>query len=111
MKFGPAKLRSLVSRLDPELGLALPALAALMTALLAIVAALHHPAPAPAAPRMAQVSVISGTYLAPTIANYRLIAGQSLQKLDEVLATQGNKPLPPAPVYTASGLMLPNPSL
>jgi anti-sigma factor RsiW len=38
----------------------------------------------------------------PTIANYQMVANQSLEKLDQVLTEQGNKRLPPAPIYTAS---------
>lgn len=39
---------------------------------------------------------------APTIANYQMVANQSLEKLDELLTRQGNKNLPPVPIYTAS---------
>jgi len=42
----------------------------------------------------------------PTIANYQVIAGQSLEKLSAMLAREGAKRLPPAPVYTASSLKL-----
>jgi hypothetical protein len=86
---------------------ALPAATALAIALLAIVAA-RHSAPSRSAPRMDQAASSSANDPAPTIANYRIIAGQSLQKLDELLTRQGNKPLPPAPIYTASGLVLVN---
>ena len=40
--------------------------------------------------------------LAPTISNYQMIANHSLEKLDEVLTTEGNRNPPPAPVYTVS---------
>jgi hypothetical protein len=40
--------------------------------------------------------------LAPTIANYQRVANQSLDKLDALLTRQGNRPLPPMPIYTAS---------
>ena len=86
---------------------ALPAATGLAIALLAIVAA-RHSAPSRPAPRMDQAASSSANDPAPTIANYRIIAGQSLQKLDELLIRQGNKPLPPAPIYTASGLVLVN---
>lgn len=43
--------------------------------------------------------------LPPTIANYQMVANQSLEKLDELLTRQGNKSLPPAPIYTASAFM------
>jgi len=45
---------------------------------------------------------------APTIANYQMVANQSLEKLDELLTRQGNKNLPPAPTYTASTFTRPN---
>jgi len=42
----------------------------------------------------------------PTIANYKIIASQSLEQFSELLNRQGDKPLPPAPIYTASGGVL-----
>ena len=48
--------------------------------------------------------------LAPTIANYQRVANQSLDKLDALLTKQGNRPLPPMPIYTASTLGLANES-
>ena len=39
---------------------------------------------------------------APTIANYQRVANQSLDKLDALLTRQGNRALPPMPIYTAS---------
>ena len=42
----------------------------------------------------------------PTIANYQMIANQSLEKLDELLTRQSNRALPPMPIYTASTLAL-----
>jgi hypothetical protein len=50
----------------------------------------------------------SGSDLAPTLANYQMVASQSLEKLSELLTRQGNKSLPPTPVYTASSLELAN---
>ena len=38
----------------------------------------------------------------PTIANYRMVANESLEKLDQLLSEQGSRKLPPAPVYTDS---------
>ena len=46
--------------------------------------------------------------LAPTLANYQRVANQSLDKLDALLTRQGNRPLPPMPIYTASTLALAN---
>jgi hypothetical protein len=48
--------------------------------------------------------------LLPTIANYQMVANQSLQKLDELLDQQAKRTLPSTPVYTASMLALPNSS-
>jgi len=47
---------------------------------------------------------------APTIANYQRVANQSLAKLDALLTRQGNRPLPPMPIYTASSFGLANES-
>jgi hypothetical protein len=41
----------------------------------------------------------------PTIGHYRMVANESLEKLDQLLGEQGNRKLPPAPVYTASAFM------
>jgi anti-sigma factor RsiW len=41
----------------------------------------------------------------PTIGHYRMVANQSLEKFDQVLSEQGNRKLPPAPIYTASAFM------
>ncbi len=85
---------------------ALPAIAVLVLALLAVVASGHHPALSPAARATVQAVSASNSEsdLAPTIANYQRVANQSLEKLSELLTKQGNKRLPPAPVYTISGL-------
>jgi anti-sigma factor RsiW len=40
--------------------------------------------------------------LDPTLANYQMAANQSLEKLDEILTAQGNRKLPPAPIYTVA---------
>ena len=48
---------------------------------------------------------------APTIANYQRVAKQSLAKLDALLTRQGNRPLPPMPIYTASSFGLANESI
>ena len=55
-----------------------------------------------------QAASVSGAHndLAPTIANYRRVANQSLDKLDALLTRQSNRPLPPMPIYTASTLAL-----
>jgi hypothetical protein len=42
----------------------------------------------------------------PIPALRQMIANQSLEKLSELLARQGNKNLPPAPLYTASSFQL-----
>jgi len=87
---------------------ALPAAAVLVIALLVMVAPRHPPAVSLPAPATVQVGSPSspGGDLAPTIANYQMVASQSLEKLDELLTREGNKPLPPAPLYTASRLAL-----
>lgn len=87
---------------------ALPAIAVLAIAVLAMVAPRHHPAASVSAPPAAQAVSASDSEsdLAPTIGNYQMVANQSLEKLSELLTRQGNKNLPPAPIYTASSLTL-----
>ena len=85
---------------------ALPAIAVLAIVLLAVVAPRHHPSSSLSVPPAVQATSASGSEsdLAPTIANYQMVANQSLEKLSELLTRQGNKNLPPVPIYTASSL-------
>jgi len=53
-------------------------------------------------PRPVASVVIPSADVAPTIANYELIANRSLDQLDELLTKQGNKPLPAVPAYAAA---------
>jgi hypothetical protein len=46
--------------------------------------------------------------MSPTLSNYQMVANHSLEALDELLTRQGNRNLPPVPVYTASILGLAN---
>jgi len=89
---------------------ALPAVAVLVIVLLAMVVSRRHSVvslPAPPTDQVMSASA-SGSDLAPTIANYQMVANQSLEKLSELLTRQANKNLPPAPIYTASSLDLTN---
>jgi len=87
---------------------ALPAMAALVV--IGITIAIWRQPPVVPSPRMAstQTALVSDADddLAPTIANYQRVASQSLDKLDELLTKQGNRPLPSMPIYTASTLGL-----
>ena len=85
---------------------ALPVSAVLMIAVFALVAPRQNPAVSLPTPLPVQVVPPSGSRsdLAPTLANYQMVANQSLDKLSELLTRQGNRRLPPAPVYTASSL-------
>ena len=89
---------------------ALPAIAVLVIALFAMVAPRHPLTVSPPTPPTVQVvsPSSSGSDLAPTIANYQMVANQSLEKLSELLTRQGSKSLPPAPVYTISSFELAN---
>jgi len=91
---------------------ALPVVAALLIAAFALATLRQPPRSAPPAPPAVQAASVPGSEsdLAPTLANYQMIASQSLGKLDEVLTEQGNKALPPAPIYTASTFRLANAS-
>jgi hypothetical protein len=48
--------------------------------------------------------------LPPTLANYQMVANQSLEDLDALLTRQGNRNRAPAPIYTASTFALADPS-
>ena len=61
------------------------------------------PLPAPSRATIASAPNINSD-LPPTIANYLMVANQSLEKLDELLTRQGNRNPSPARIYTASTL-------
>jgi predicted anti-sigma-YlaC factor YlaD len=87
---------------------ALPAIAVLLIAGLRWVASPSRPAAAPPTAPTVQVGDYSDSSreMAPTLANYQVIAGQSLERLDELLTQHGNRRLPPAPLFTASAFEL-----
>jgi hypothetical protein len=84
--------------------LALPA----ATAIALVIAAWLMAAPRSGVPHSAPLAnraVASPAYksnLEPTFSNYEMAAHQSLDKLDELLTEQGNRNLPPSPIYTAA---------
>jgi anti-sigma factor RsiW len=91
-------------RMTPGWRVALPGIAVVLLVVFAVVAR-RQPSNVAVAPAPAVVVVTapdSGSDPAPTMANYQMIAGQSLDKLDALLTKEGNENLPPAPVYTAS---------
>ena len=94
--------------------LALPALGAMAVAILvlSVLASKSRtgslPSSAPYSARTVSASSVNSD-LPPTLANYRLVANQSLEALDELLTRQANKLRPPAPIYTASTFALVEP--
>ncbi len=87
--------------------LVLPAMAALLIALALIPPAWHHSPPAPPPSPLLQAA----TDPAPTILGYTLAVLGAPEDLPNLLNKQGNKRLPPAPLYTASGIQRVNPAL
>jgi len=84
---------------------------AVLVAVGVTVATWRQPPDVSSSPRVGiPTASVSGAHndLAPTIANYHRVANQSLDKLDALLTRQGNRPLPPMPIYTASMLALAN---
>jgi hypothetical protein len=95
------------SALVPKWKIALPvigAAAAVVTVLLLVL----RP-PAGSSPSVSPIKSVTAMPpakrdLPPTISNYQMIANRSLERLDDVLTTEGTRNPPPAPVYTASSL-------
>ena len=83
---------------------AVPAIAALVVISITVAIWRQSPVVSPSARAGIQTVSVSDADddLAPTIANYQRVANQSLDKLDALLTRQGNRPLPPMPIYTAS---------
>jgi anti-sigma-K factor RskA len=87
--------------------MALPVGAALVVAL-GVLVARQQPATPSVQSEAAVPARNMGGDLEPTVANYQMAASQSMDKLSELLTEQGNKSLPPAPVYTVLGCALEN---
>ena len=99
-------LKSWFHELHLNWRVALPTVAALAFVIVASLAPHKAPTSNPTAPLVAEFVPTSNSEreLAPTLANYQLVADQSLDKLDELLTSQGNKRLPPVPALSISSL-------
>jgi len=90
---------------------ALP-IGALLVVLCAAVIRLKHDAHLSVAERRGSQAIAAQTSdPPPTIATYKLAASRSLEQFSELLNRQGDKPLPPAPIFTASGGVIAKSSL
>jgi len=89
---------------------ALPAMAALVVIAVAVATWRQPPAASSPSPSGVQTASVShaDNDLAPTFANYQMVAHQSLTELDALLTRQGSRALSPMPIYTASTLTLAN---
>lgn len=90
--------------------LALPALCAIALAMLVSSVLMRHPIP-PASPPGQTKAISTPRFpadLPPTLANYRAIANQSLDSLDQLLTSQARKPVPAPAPFTAATLALVN---
>ena len=90
--------------------LLMPALAIIIMALF-IIATLERQSPfpiQPLVPSRAQREPAPAIDLLPSIANYRAIANQSLDQLDELLSRQGRKPVAPGLVSSPGTVALLN---
>ena len=65
----------------------------------------HQPAPPRPVGPVVSKGKINGD-LPPTVANYHMVANQSLDKLDDLLNRQGNRNPQRGPIYNASGRFL-----
>ncbi len=97
-----------IARLTPGWRVALPGMAVVLLAIFVVMSRRQPLEEAVIAPPVV-VATTRGSVndSAPTMGNYQMIAGQSLDKLDEVLTKEGNAGLSAAPIYTASMSKLP----
>ncbi len=100
------RLRVSVRRTFLSWRVAVPVGTALIIGLIAVMQLRNHPTVSSAPGVQIVSSSGSGTELAPSIANYEMVASQSLDKFSELLSSQGNRGLPRAPLYTASGVQV-----
>jgi hypothetical protein len=92
---------------EPKWKMALPVIGAAAAVVTALLLAVRPPAgSSPSPSRITSVTAMPPAKgeLPPTISNYRMVANRSLERLDELLRSEGNRNPPPAPVYTASSL-------
>jgi anti-sigma factor RsiW len=99
-----------IARMTPGWRVALPGMAVVLLTVFVVVTKRQPSADTVALPPAVQVVTTSSSVSdpAPTMGNYQMIAGQSLDKLDDLLTKEGNESLPPAPIYTASMSKLPD---
>jgi Putative zinc-finger len=89
---------------------ALPVAGALAVVIMVLSVPSRHPGaplPAPAPVQVASAPNLKSE-LAPTIANYQIVANRSLEELDDLLTRQSNRSQPRMPIYTASAIALIN---
>jgi anti-sigma factor RsiW len=99
-----------IARMTPGWRVALPGMAVALLAVYVVVAK-RQPSADTVVPPPAIVAVTTPGSVSdpePTMGNYQMIAGQSLDKLDDLLTKEGNVSLAPAPIYTASMSKLPD---
>jgi anti-sigma factor RsiW len=99
-----------IARMTPGWRVALPGMAVVLLAVFVVMSRRQPLEEAVVQPPAAQVVTTSGSVSdsAPTMGNYQMLAGQSLDKLDEALTREGNASLSPAPIYTGSMSKLPD---
>jgi anti-sigma factor RsiW len=86
--------------------LGLPALGAIIVGILAFSALVRRPVPPP--DRLDQANSVAApspsAALLPTLGNYRAVANQSLDELDDLLARQSKRPIPAPPSFSVVSL-------
>jgi len=86
---------------------ALSAVCAIMLGILIFSALMRRPAALSVTPPSNFVtSQNPSTDLLPTLGNYRAVANESLDELDDLLARQGKRPVPPPPGFSGVSLAL-----
>jgi hypothetical protein len=86
----------------------LPALGAIILGIVAISALVRRQVPPAVAIRQANIvaAATPSAALLPTLGNYRAVANQSLDELDDLLARQSKRPIPAPPAFSAVSLAL-----
>jgi hypothetical protein len=115
-KLRAAESRPILEEVMARLGRAMPGWRVVLPGAALILIAVFvvmNRRPASTVPVVAAPSVVviatapsSASDPAPTMGNYQMVAAQSLSKLDDLLTREGNRGLPPAPIYTGSTMRL-----
>ncbi len=98
------RLRRGIRPLCIDWRIAVPALGIAIIIVTGLLLLWRGPHASPSRPSAPILAARPGSALPPTLAIYQVAANRSLEQFDQLIMREGDRRLPPAPLYTASGL-------